>query len=48
MDLPLAPAGVQKAPGVTVGNIDGEGVTETVGDGVGTDVVEPLGDGVGL
>ena len=44
----MPPAGVQKAPGVTVGDIVGEGVTETVGDGVGTDVVEALGDGVGL
>jgi hypothetical protein len=46
VDLPIAPAGVQKAPGVTVGNIVGEGVTETVG--VGIDVIEALGDGVGL
>ena len=44
----MPPAGVQKAPGVTSGNIVGEGVAETVEDGVGNDVVEALGDGVGL
>ena len=48
VDLPIEPAGAQKAPGVTSGNIVGEGVAETVEDGVGNDVVEALGDGVGL
>ena len=47
-DLPIAPAGVQKAPGVTVGIVDGVAVTDTVGVGVGLEVIEALGDGVGL
>lgn len=52
VDLPIEPAGAQKAPGVTVGIIVGIGNTETVGDtdGVGTDDVDGLGvgDGDGL
>ena len=47
-DLPIAPAGVQKAPGVTVGIVDGVAVTDTVGIGVGLEVIDALGDGVGL
>ena len=47
-DLPIAPAGVQKAPGVTVGIAVGAGVVEAVGLGEGLEIVDAIGDGVGF
>ncbi len=52
-DLPVAPAGEQKAPGETVGSWDAVGVGVAlalivgVGLGVGVGVAEGLGVGVG-
>jgi hypothetical protein len=49
-DLPTAPLGVQKAPGVTIGIAVGvdEAVTVAVGVGVGIELVDELGNGVGV
>ena len=44
-DFPVAPAGLQKAPGETVGRIVavGVGVTDIVGLGVGEGVTDTVG-----
>jgi hypothetical protein len=47
-DFPIAPAGVQKAPGVTIRIAVGDAVTVAVGLGKGLEVVEALGEEVGL
>ena len=47
-DLPIAPAGVQKAPGVTIGIAVGDAAIDAVGLGEGLEIVDAIGDGVGL
>ncbi len=49
-DLPTAPLGAQKAPGVTIGITVGvdEAVTVVVGVGVEVELVDELGSGVGI